>query len=270
MRLDDNGAGRLVNLKVIPLKNLKERCYLILFERVSKGRPSGRILLSQEPAEVPNVNATPPSRNEPRRTASKRELTEARDYAQSLQEQHEAATENFRLRAKKFSPETRNCRASMKNSETSKEELESTNEELITVNEELASRNTELNNVNSDLVNLQSSTKLPIILLGRDLTIRRFSPQAEKQFNMAATDVGRPFGKIRHDLDHPDLEGFINDVIRSVRERECEVKDKKGRWHLLHVRPYLALDNKVDGAVPCCWISTRSKNLNGQSSRRVI
>jgi PAS domain S-box-containing protein len=117
------------------------------------------------------------------------------------------------------------------------------------VNEELANRNTELNSVNSDLINLQTSTQLPIVLLGPDLRIRRFSPQAEEQFNMVATDVGRPFGKVRHDVDHPDLEGFIRNVIGSVREKECEVRDKEGRWHLLHVRPYITQDNKVDGAV---------------------
>ena len=40
--------------------------------------------------------------------------------------------------------------------------------ELITVNEELAGRNTELNRVNSDLNNLQTSARLPIVLLSRD------------------------------------------------------------------------------------------------------
>ncbi|MGZ8937989.1 MAG: PAS domain S-box protein [Limisphaerales bacterium] len=133
--------------------------------------------------------------------------------------------------------------------ETSKEELESTNEELTTVNEELAHRNTELNLVNGDLINLQKSTRLSIILLDRDLSIRHFSPKAEKQFNLAGGDVGRPFGKVRHDLDLPDLEKLIAGSIDKVRERECEVRDKQGRWHFLHIRPYISVDNKVDGAV---------------------
>ena len=34
-----------------------------------------------------------------------------------------------------------------------------------------------------------------------------------------------------------------------MREREREVRDKDGRWYSLRVRPYLTLDNKVDGAV---------------------
>src|SRR5205823_460287 len=90
--------------------------------------------------------------------------------------------------------------------ETSKEELESTNEELTTVNEELAHRNADLGRLNSDLTNLQTSTHLAIVLLGRDLTIRRFSVQAQKQFGLLATDIGRPFGSVRHNLDHSDLD----------------------------------------------------------------
>src|SRR5436190_16938932 len=84
--------------------------------------------------------------------------------------------------------------------ETSKEELESTNEELTTVNEEMANRNTELSRLNSDLINLQTSTQLVIVWLGRDLAIRRFSVQAQKQFSLLAADVGRPITGLRHNL----------------------------------------------------------------------
>ena len=34
-----------------------------------------------------------------------------------------------------------------------------------------------------------------------------------------------------------------------MRERECEVRDKDGRWFRLRAHPYMTLDNKVDGAV---------------------
>ena len=54
--------------------------------------------------------------------------------------------------------------------------------------------------LNSDLVNLQTSTNLSIVWLGRDLTIRRFSVQAGKQFGFLATDVGRPIGNVRDNL----------------------------------------------------------------------
>jgi signal transduction histidine kinase len=42
---------------------------------------------------------------------------------------------------------------------------------------------------------------------------------------------------------------LLAEVVASVRERECEVQDKEGRWYSLRGRPYFTLDNKVDGAV---------------------
>src|SRR5207244_13544477 len=45
------------------------------------------------------------------------------------------------------------------------------------------------------------------------------------------------------------LEALLSEVIANVRERECEVQDKEGRWYSLRARPYFTLDNKVDGAV---------------------
>jgi len=177
------------------------------------------------------------------------EQAETRDYLQSIQEQQEAANEELQASSEEITSANEELQSVNEELETSKEELESANEELITVNEEMASRNIVLHHLNSDLLNLQSSTRLAIVLLGRDLTIRRFTSEAEKCFHLLATDLGRPLSALRHNLDLPDLEGFISGVIDTVREAEREVQDKDGRWYLLRVRAYLNLDNKVDGAV---------------------
>ena len=60
--------------------------------------------------------------------------------------------------------------------ETAKEELQSTNEELVTVNDELSGRNAELGALTDDLSNLFASTDIPIIMVGRDLHVRRLTP----------------------------------------------------------------------------------------------
>jgi two-component system, chemotaxis family, CheB/CheR fusion protein len=246
-----NGSARAVNVEVVPLKNLRERYYLILFEEAEKtGAVSG------EPAREPPKRSTKASRSavqkeETRRTATlERELAEMRDYLQSVLEQHDAANEELQAsNEEEVQSANEELQSINEELETSKEELESANEELTTVNEEMGNRNTELNRLTNDLVNLQTSTKLAILLLGRDLTIRRFSAQAEKQFNLLATDIGRPLGRVRHSLDMTDLDGIVEEVVISVRESEHEVRDKDGHWFSLRIRPYLTLDNKVDGAV---------------------
>jgi two-component system CheB/CheR fusion protein len=133
--------------------------------------------------------------------------------------------------------------------ETSKEELQSTNEELVTLNEELQNKNTELTHLNSDLSNVFSSTNIPIIIVGNDLRIKRFTPTARKVMNLIPTDVDRPIGDIRLNIDIAGLEAMILDVIDDMAPKESEVKDKEGRWYSVRIRPYRTIDNKIDGAI---------------------
>ncbi len=250
VRVGQNDRTRTVSLEVIPLKNLRERCFLILFadargSRALPGAPS----LEQPSGALRTL--TPAGKKETSRHLAEleSELSESRDYAQALLEQHKAANEELQASNEEIQSANEELQSLNEELETSKEELESTNEELTTVNDEMASRNTELNRLNSDLTNLHASIDTAILLLGRDLTIRRFTPLAEKTFNLLPTDVGRPLGGIRNNLDVPDLEKFLAEVIDTVSVREREVRDKAGRWYSLRVRPYMTLDNKVDGAV---------------------
>ena len=247
-----SGKTRRVNLEVIPLKNLRERCFLILFEETQRAS-HGRAPADSEP---PRAGGAPDRERFNRIAELETELTETREYLQSMQEQLETANEEFQAANEEIQSANEELQSSNEELETSKEELESTNEELSTVNEEMSNRNVELNRLNDDLVNLQTASRVAIVLLGRDLGIRRFDPQAQKQLDLLAADVGRPIGHIRHELvlgdatQSPlDLEGLCSEVVSTGREREREVRDAGGRWYSLRVRPYLTVDDSVDGAV---------------------
>jgi PAS domain S-box-containing protein len=246
VRVNQNGSTRIVNIEVLPLKNLRERCFLILFEDAESNK-----FAAPAPAQFATKTPDRKSKQEEARRSNQleRELSETSDYLQALQEQYEAANEELQASNEEVQSANEELQSINEELETSKEELESANEELTTVNEEMANRNDELYRLNSDLLNFQASTKIAIVLLGRDLTVRRFSAEAEKRFSLLATDIDRPIRNIRHDLDVPDLEDLVSKVIRDVREQEREVRDRSGRWYSLRVRPYLTLDNKVDGAV---------------------
>ncbi len=292
VRFEQNGAARAINIEVIPLKNLRERCFLILFENAARTRRADAGTAGPERRQSGNraggKAAGARTKGDLRRVADlESELAEMRDYLQSVQEQNEAANEELQASNEEVQSANEELQSINEELETSKEEMESANEELVTVNEEMANRNAELNRANSDLVNLQTSTRMAIVLLGRDLTIRRFSPQAERQFGLTASDVGRRIGSVAHNLAietsdanvasgareaitpspvageattrepgrakatsvSSELETFITSVIDTVREREREVTDREGRWYSLRVRPYLTFDGKVDGAV---------------------
>ena len=133
--------------------------------------------------------------------------------------------------------------------ETSREEIQSSNEELTTVNQELQNSNEELSRLNSDLINLFSSVQMAIVMVWRDLRIRRFTPMAEKLFNLISTDVGRAIGDIKLKFNITDLPRQLTEVITTDSMRELEVQGEDGRWYLLRVRPYRLPDNQIDGAV---------------------
>ena len=247
--LGPSGGNRVAHIEVIPLKNLKERTFLVLFEEAkrSPGLGAGGLVSTAPP---PAISADATHAQWAARIAElERELGEARDAAQAHQEDYEAANEELQASNEEVQSANEELQSINEELETSKEELESTNEELTTVNEEMAGRNVELARLNDDLNNLFVSINTAIVLLSGDLTIRSFSPLAGRAFNLVSADVGRPFHRIRHQLHGPEIEQMIIDVIDSVTMRECDVQDKDGRWYCLRIRPYMTLDKRIDGAV---------------------
>ena len=171
------------------------------------------------------------------------ELAATREYLQSVIEQQEAAYEELQSANEEL-------QSTNEELETSKEEIQSSNEELATVNNELNNRNAELNRLNNDLVNLLGSVQMPIIMLGLDLRVRRFTPAAEKLLNLTSADVGRSLADIKLNLDDlPDLQPLLAKVIDTANVQEHEVSDRQGRRYSLRLRPYRTLDNRIDGGV---------------------
>src|SRR5262249_5122505 len=107
----------------------------------------------------------------------------------------------------------------------------------------------ELARTNSDLVNLLNSVQIAIVIVANDLRIRRFTPMAERVLNLIPGDIGRPISQIKPNIDCPDLEKLIAEVIETIAVQHREVQDAQGRWFSLTIRPYKNVDNRIDGAV---------------------
>ncbi|MGH8534408.1 MAG: hypothetical protein ACREV1_17255, partial [Gammaproteobacteria bacterium] len=195
LRVEQNRKTRLVNVEVIPLKNLRERCFLILFEETEQlghAGDSAPLPKAIEPrGAVPTPSPT--AKEESGRVADlESELSEMRDYLQSIQEQYEAANEELQASSEEAQSANEELQSINEELETSKEELESANEELTTVNEEMVNRNAELNRIHGDLFNLQTSTKLAVVLLGRDAARRiREQPGGKTMVLVAVTGWGQ-------------------------------------------------------------------------------
>jgi two-component system CheB/CheR fusion protein len=122
-------------------------------------------------------------------------------------------------------------------------------EELSTVNDELQNRNEEITQSNNDLVNVLSGVDIPILLIGNKLQIRRFNASAGKALNLISTDIGRPISDIRPNINVPDLDRMILEVVDTLTIKTQEVQDSEGRWYAMAIRPYKTVDNRIDGAI---------------------
>lgn len=130
-----------------------------------------------------------------------------------------------------------------------REEWRAGEEVLNTVNEELQLRNRDLVRLSNHLASLLSSTTIPILMVDKNLCIRRVTPSAEGLFGIRQADVGRPISSMPLGRRNEDLVPLVRRVIERLAGEELELLDGAGRWHLLQVRPYRTTDDRIEGAV---------------------
>jgi two-component system CheB/CheR fusion protein len=239
LRVKSNGGWHDVNLEVIPLPASDRMHYLVLFE---ESRAPSRAKGSRRKTEKQ-------ARPDASLLQLQQELAASREHLQSIIQELEAANEELQSANEEILSSNEELQSTNEELDTAKEELQSTNEELNTVNEELHGRNEELSRVNSDLVNLLASVEIAIVIVASDLRIRRFTPMAERVLNLIPADIGRPISHIKPNIDCPDLERLIHDVVDRVVPQEREVQDQQGSVFSLRIRPYKNVDNRIDGAV---------------------
>ena len=226
--------------------------FVVLFEG-----PETPQALAESPAQRrrtgrgPAASGTPRTITELRQEldATRRSLQAMAGERQGFVEELQIASEEGQSSSEEFQSANEELQSTNEELETAKEELQSTNEEITTVNDELRTRMAELVRLNDDLNNVLGIIHVPLIIVDRDLRIRRFTAGAERLMNLIPSDVGRPIGDIRSNQDVPDLEQIIATVMHTLEPQEREVRDTDGRWFSVTVRPYATAEQTIDGAV---------------------
>jgi two-component system CheB/CheR fusion protein len=177
------------------------------------------------------------------------ELMATRDHLEATIDDQEEANQDLQAANEEVQSANEELQSTNEELETSKEEIQSSNEELATVNDELRLRNDDLDRANNDLLNLFSSVQMAVVMVWPDLRIRRFTPLAEKLFNIRSTDVGRSIADLHHRINIEDFPGLLRESIEHGRDVEKEIRSVEGHWYLLRLRPYRTQEGTVDGAV---------------------
>jgi two-component system CheB/CheR fusion protein len=236
LRVSDNGHTRDVDLRVLPIRdpNGKEQCWLILFEEPPRARAGARG--KGKPAIAPKSSG-----DHDTTLHLEQELRATRDYLQSIIESQEAATEELRSANEE-------AQATNEELDTAKEELQASNEELNTVNDELRARNLEQGTLNSDLRKLLESINIPLVMVGKNLQIRWFTPAMEPLLNLLPTDQERPITDL-HSAAIPNFRDLLLVALAGEQNRNIEMLSPSGRWLSLRILPYRGLDNSIEGAI---------------------
>jgi two-component system CheB/CheR fusion protein len=245
IKVRQNGVVSTINIEATAFKSRdsRERLFLVVFEETAA--PTVRD--SKKPGKSLAKAKGRPQEDEV--ASLTRELAATQQHLKSIVGEHEASTEELKALNEEVQSSNEELQSINEELETSKEELQSTNEELSTVNDELQNRNEEITQSNNDLVNVLSGVDIPILLIGNKLQIRRFNASAGKSLNLIATDIGRPISDIRPNINVPDLDKMILEVVDTLTIKEQDIQDTQGRWYSMTIRPYKTVDNRIDGAL---------------------
>ncbi|NEX61795.1 chemotaxis protein CheB [Noviherbaspirillum galbum] len=204
-----------------------------------------------------------------------KELMQTKAQLRSVIEQYETALEELKGANEELQASNEELRSTAEELETSKEELQSINEELNTVNQELKIKVDETARTNDDLQNFLAATEIPTIFVDRNMRIKRFSKPCTKLFNLIESDVSRSLLDITYRLDYPDLEDDIENVFRTLRPNEREVRGTSGgQWYIARLLPYRTAEDRIEGLIlSFIDISTRKaaeENLRSSEQRMQV
>ena len=232
-----NGARHRVHLMVkpVPESGADQRAAVVMF------------IEGEEVDETDAAAERPVSDETVRRLTQELELTQAR--LRTMREESDAANQELRAANEELQSINEEYRSTSEELETSKEELQSINEELQTVNSELKLKLEAISRAHSDLQNLIAATDFGTLFLDSDLRIRRFTDRVTELFSITQADEGRPITDFAHQLRYDDLAKDARAVLADLAPIRREVRSRSGRCYDMRVRPYRAIDHKIDGVV---------------------
>ena len=232
-----NDPGKRVRIEVLPIKasSLHRECFLVLFEEGGIERPDKR-----------RAAGTRRQKESRRIIELKEDLALSGEHLKAVVEEQESTNARLKASNEELLSSNEELQSINEEFETAKEELQSTNEELVSSTEEVGRGNRILTRANNDLSNLLANVDIPIILLGQDLAIRRFTPSAERVLGLSSNRIGSSLLDAGLPLRVPNLEKLLRGVIKSGGVHELEVQDERDRWYTLFLRPYRIEKSKAD------------------------
>ncbi len=162
--MEAGGIRSLIRIEAVPLPNMAEPHYLILFSEMS--------LPVLEHRTTPSAPGTRKNEAERHVLHLEAELAQARENMRSITEEQEAANEELQSANEELLSSSEEMQSLNEELETSKEELQSTNEELTILNQELRSLNEQVTAARNYAESVVATIHHPLLVLDRNLRVK--------------------------------------------------------------------------------------------------
>lgn len=177
------------------------------------------------------------------------ELGRAREEAQSLREEMRASQEELQAANEELQSTNEELQSTNEELTSSKDEMQAMNDELQEVNAELGAKLSDLAQAQADVRNLLLGMDVAMLLVDRDLRLRRYSEAARQQFGLSDDSLGLPLASLGDTIGLPDVAERAQDMLRTLVVTRHAFPGRDGRGASVRMMPYRSLDNVIDGVV---------------------
>lgn len=211
--IQDAGEQRSITIEAIPLPNLAEPYFLILFHD-PKAQPHALQFKQVERRSFSVENKE--DEKDLLINQLEKELAQAREDMRSITEDQEATNEELQSANEELQSGSEELQTLNEELETSKEELQSTNEELTSLNQELLSMNRNLTTAKNFAVDILETVREPWIVLDNNLRIKSANREFYKTFRTseAAIENESLLRLGNRDWNRPELEKLLKKVFK--------------------------------------------------------
>ena len=113
--------------------------------------------------------------------------------------------------------------------------------------------------LNAELENYFRNTIIPQMFVDQQLTLRKFTPPAMKQFSLKHTDIGKKFEQLNDNFRFPGIIDNIKHVMASGDILEKEVQTTDLRWYQMNILPYIVSDTGKSNGVIITFIDITAR-----------
>ncbi len=214
--------GTLVTIEVIPLLDMADIHYLVLFrkeEREPEKNAKGNKPFSGSTPKKGNIK----NKKDVRILQLEEELAQAREDMRNITENQEAANEELESSNEELLSGSEELQSLNEELETSKEELQSTNEELITINQELYDMNEQLSQLKIFAETTLSTLHEPLLVLDQEFKITSANKSFYKTFRLTED---KTLGKVLFELQEKtwEIPGLKEELIKIKHEKESSIE----------------------------------------------